>query len=382
MMAIDYSVVPSPAFVLDEKRLRKNLEVINKVQQDAGVTIILALKGYALWKSFPLIKEYLSGATASSLFEALLCKEEFETLAHTYSPAYVPSEFEQLLKLSSHLTFNSLTQFQQFKEVIEKKKPKVSFGLRVNPEYSDVGTDLYNPAAPGSRLGVTAENIGNSLPEGIEGLHFHTLCESDSYSLQRVLNAFEGRFGHLLPALKWVNFGGGHLMTKKGYNLDHLINLLKDFKQRHPHLKIILEPGGAIAWQTGELVSTVLDIVENNGIKTAMLDVSFTAHMPDTLEMPYRPAIKGASADKTAKKVACRLGGLTCLAGDFMEEYSFDKELKVGDRLVFEDMMHYTMVKTTVFNGVGHPLIGIFKENGNFEVVRTFNYLDFKNRLS
>lgn len=380
-MAIDYSKLPSPCFVLDEARLRKNLELIDSVQQEAGVTIILALKGYALWKSFPLVRQYLKGATASSLHEALLCYEEFGAKAHTYAPAYLPDEFGQIIRLSSHITFNSIAQFERFFPEVKASGEPVSCGIRVNPEYSDVETDLYNPAAPGSRLGMTREQFSDDLPEGLEGLHFHTLCESDSYSLERVLQALEKRFEPFLRRLKWLNMGGGHLMTREGYDIPHLIKLLKDFQGRYPNLKIILEPGGAIAWQTGELKASVLDIVESRGIKTAILDTSFTAHMPDTLEMPYRPKIRGAT-DPVAGKPSYRLGGLTCLAGDFLAEYSFDKELQPGDVLILNDMMHYTMVKTTLFNGVGHPHIAIWREDDSFEIVRSFHYLDFKNRLS
>jgi carboxynorspermidine decarboxylase len=380
-MAIDYSKLPSPCFVLDEARLRKNLELIDSVQQEAGVTIILALKGYALWKSFPLVRQYLKGATASSLHEALLCYEEFGSKAHTYAPAYLPDEFGQIIRLSSHITFNSIAQFERFFPEVKASGKAVSCGIRVNPEYSDVETDLYNPAAPGSRLGMTPEQFSGGLPEGVEGLHFHTLCESDSYSLERVLQALEKRFEPFLRRVKWLNMGGGHLMTREGYDIPHLISLLKDFKSRYPNLQIILEPGGAIAWQTGELKASVLDIVESRGIKTAILDTSFTAHMPDTLEMPYRPRVRGAT-DPVEGKPSYRLGGLTCLAGDFLSEYSFDKELQPGDMLILEDMMHYTMVKTTLFNGVGHPDIAIWREDDSFEIVRKFQYLDFKNRLS
>jgi carboxynorspermidine decarboxylase len=380
-MAIDYSQLPSPCFILDEARLRKNLELIHKVQQEAEVRIILALKGYALWRSFPLVRQYLSGATASSLHEALLCVEEFGSKAHTYAPAYLPDEFEQIIDLSSHITFNSIEQFKRFYPQVQASGKKVSCGIRVNPEYSDVETDLYNPAAPGSRLGMTVEQFEEGLPEGVEGLHFHTLCESDSYSLERVLQALEKRFAPFLRKVKWLNMGGGHLMTREGYDVPHLISLLRDFQGRYPNLQLILEPGGAIAWQTGELKATVLDIVESRGIKTAILDTSFTAHMPDTLEMPYRPKILGAT-DPVEGKPSYRLGGLTCLAGDFLTEYSFDKELQVGDDLILLDMMHYTMVKTTLFNGVGHPAIAIWREDDSLEIVRKFQYLDFKNRLS
>ncbi len=377
---IDYNKVPSPSFVLDLARLRKNLELIQRVQQESGAKVILALKGFAMWRVFPSVKQYLAGATASSLHEARLIFEEMGVPAHTYSPAYADDEFLHVMAYSEHLVFNSITQYQRFKEQV-KVHPHISPGIRVNPEYSSVETDLYNPAAPGSRLGEMVENFGGVLPEGIEGLHAHTLCESAASDLEKMMVAFEQRFASFIPQLKWVNFGGGHLMTRKGYDVEHLIQILKNFKAKYPHLEVILEPGSAIAWETGELVSTVLDIVNSRGVKTAILDVSFTAHMPDTLEMPYRPKVLGAS-DPVEGKPTYRLGGVSCLAGDFMSEYSFDKPLEVGDRLILWDMIHYTMVKTTTFNGVKHPNICIWHENGELEVVREFGYADFRDRLS
>jgi len=380
-MQINTRHIPSPCFVLDEARLRKNLQLIDRVQQEAGVKIILAFKGFAMWSAFPLVKEYLSGATASSLNEARLCFEEMGTKAHTYTPAYLPQEFEEVLEYSSHVVFNSLSQYHQFIHQVNSHPTPISIGLRVNPGYSDVSTELYNPASPTSRLGIGPEALKNGLPEGVEGLHFHVLCESDSYALEEVLNHFEQKFGHLLPQLKWINMGGGHLMTRHDYDLGHLIGLLKNFREKH-NVEVILEPGSAIAWQTGDLMSTVLDIVEEGGVKTALLDVSFTCHMPDTLEMPYKPEVAGAEAKAVHGKHQYRLGGTSCLAGDFLTEYSFEKELKIGDKLVLKDMMHYTMVKTTTFNGVAHPSIGILKEDGAFELLRTFGYEDYKGRLS
>ncbi len=382
---MDFKKIQTPSFVLDESLLRKNLELINHVQKEAGVQIILAFKGFAMWSSFPLVREYLSGATASSRDEARLCFEEMHTRAHTYSVAYLPREFGQIMKYSSHITFNTISQFRRFEKKIaafSENSEKISCGIRVNPEWSPVETMLYNPAAPGSRLGEVVENFKGKLPDGIEGLHFHVLCESTSYDLEKVLENFESKFGKFLPQLKWVNFGGGHLMTKQGYDVPHLIAVLKNFRKKYPHLQVILEPGSAIAWDTGVLVATVLDIVDSKKIKTAILDCSFTAHMPDTLEMPYRPRIRGVHSDCEKGKFQYRLGGVSCLSGDFMEEYGFDKKLKPGDRLVFEDMIHYTMVKTTTFNGVTHPSIAIFRENGQLDVVRKFGYKDYKNRLS
>lgn len=378
---MDYSKIPSPAFVLDENLLRKNLELINEVQNKAGIEIILAYKGFAMWSAFPLVREYLSGATASSLFEARLCFEEMKTRAHVYSPVYFEDEFDELMRYSSHIVFNSINQFQKFYPEIKKADHAISCGIRVNPEFSDVETDLYNPSAPGSRLGVGVDEFPDELPEGIEGIHFHVLCESDSYSLEKVLEKLEVKFGKYLHQVKWVNMGGGHLMTRKGYNHEHLIQLLKNFKQKY-NVKVILEPGSAIAWETGVLVSTVKDIVEHKGVKTAILNVSFTAHMPDTLEMPYRPKIVGATDPTEKSKYIYRLGGVSCLAGDYMEAYDFGKKLGIGNLVIFKDMIHYTMVKTTMFNGVNHPTIAIWKENETVQIVKKFQYEDFKGRLS
>ena len=377
--------IPSPSFVLESRLLRQNLELIRSVQEAAGVNIILALKGFAMWKVFPEVAKYLRGATASSLNEARLIFEEMGCKAHTYAVAYTVDEFPEIMRYSSHITFNSVAQYKRFKPLVDAFPEKISCGIRVNPEYSTVEVELYNPAAPGSRLGeVDVRLLGgleNGFLDGLEGIHFHTLCESSSYDLEKTLEAFETRFGKFLPFVKWVNMGGGHLMTRKGYNTAHLISLLKAFKIRYPHLEVILEPGSAIAWDTGFLLATVLDIHESRGIKTAIMDISFTAHMPDTLEMPYRPRIRGAN-DPAEGKPAYRIGGVSCLSGDYMYEYSFDKELEIGDRLVFEDMIHYTMVKTTMFNGVRHPDICILREDGNLEIVRRFGYEDYKAKLS
>ncbi len=371
--------IPSPAYVLEEEKLIQNLERIAEVQERAGITVLLALKAFAMWPVFPLVRKYLRGATGSSLPETRLIYEEMGCRAHTYSPAYLPEEMAELLSYSSHLTFNSLSQFRQYKDQVQATKYDVSIGLRVNPEFSTVEIDLYNPASPIGRLGETAPNI-DALPKEIEGLHFHTLCESSSSALAGVLEAFEEKFGHFLPQLKWVNFGGGHLITRSDYDRDHLVELLQEFKARHPHLEVILEPGSAIAWETGFLLADVLDIVENHGVKTAILNVSFTAHMPDTLEMPYRPIVRGAS-DPIPGKPTYRLGGVSCLAGDFLTEYSFEAPLQIGDHLILEDMIHYTMVKTTMFNGVKHPAIVLKRKDGTLKVLREFSYNDFKQRL-
>jgi len=367
---------PLPCFLLEEEKLINNLRLIKSIRKEAGVDIILALKAFSLWPTFPLIKKYMSGATASSLWEALLCNDEMGRKAHTYAPAYLPEDLKQLCDLSSHLTVNSLNEYYRHQDLLSAKK--VSVGLRVNPEYSIVETDLYNPAAVGSRLGVPSEVLEkNGLPPEIEGLHFHTLCESSAEDFKKTLEVFEQKFRKYFKQLKWVNFGGGHLITKAGYNVDLLIETLLEFKSRHK-LKIILEPGSAIAWQTGDLHSRVLDIVDNGGVKTAILDVSFTAHMPDTLEMPYRPEVEETDPKG---KYKYKLGGVSCLAGDYLDDYRFVAPLQVGDVLVLKDMMHYTMVKTTMFNGVKHPSIGFRKKNGNIDIWRKFTYQDFKNRL-
>jgi carboxynorspermidine decarboxylase len=378
---MNFDKIPSPAFVLDEKLLRQNLELISQVQHDAEIEIILAFKGFAMWSAFPLVRQYLSGATGSSLNEARLCFEEMKTRAHVYSPVYFENEFGELMDYTSHIVFNSFNQFERFYPKTKNAGHMISCGIRVNPEYSDVGTDLYNPSSAGSRLGVGSNEFPDELPDGIEGIHFHVLCESDSYSLEEVLKNLETRYEKYLHHVKWVNMGGGHLMTRKGYNHQHLIQLLKNFKEKY-NVKVILEPGSAIAWETGVLVSTVQDIVEHKGIRTAILDVSFTAHMPDTLEMPYRPKIIGASEPNENSKFLYRLGGVSCLAGDFMEVYDFGHELQVGEKIIFLDMIHYTMVKTSMFNGVKHPAIAIWKETGELEIIREFEYEDFKNKLS
>lgn len=379
---MDLKKIPSPCFVLEEARLRNNLEVIARVQRESGAQIILAFKGFAMWSAFPIVREYVGGATASSLNEVMLCYEEMGTEAHTYAVAYTPREFNKILRHSSHITFNSLSQWELYGKKVLNFEEKVSPGIRVNPGWSPVGTALYNPASPGSRLGEPVENFKGKLPAGIEGLHFHTLCESTSFDLEKTLEYFEQQFGAFFPQLKWVNFGGGHLMTRKGYDVAHLIGVLKSFKTRYPHLHVILEPGSAFAWDTGVLVATVLDVVHNKGVKTAILDVSFTAHMPDTLEMPYRPGVRGANADTAGGKNLYRLGGVSCLSGDFLEAYAFEKPLKIGQKVVFEDMIHYTMVKTSTFNGVTHPSIAIYRPDGRLEVVRKFGYKDYKRRLS
>ena len=378
---IDFSKVPSPCFVMEEELLRNNLKKIADVKKRAGVEIILAFKAFALWKAFPIINEYVGFSTASSINEARLAYEEMGNLAHTYAPSYTDEEFPEFLKYSSHISFNSVAQFERFYPKVVSDGNRVKCGLRINPEFSVVETDMYNPSMPGSRLGVTAAKLGNCLPQGITGLHVHNLCENNSYALEETFKAIEVKFGHLLHKIEWLNLGGGHLMTHADYNIEHLVNILISFKKRHPNIEIIMEPGSAFVWQTGVLVSNVTDIVENEGVVTAMLNVSFACHMPDTLEMPYKPKIRGANQDSVEGKPTYRLGGNSCLSGDFMGDWSFDKPLQVGDQIVFEDMIHYTTVKTTMFNGVSHPSIGLWSKNNEFVLYRKFGYEDYKSRM-
>ena len=378
---IDFLKLPSPCYVLDEELLDRNLAVIDRVRRESGAEIIVALKACAMWSIFPELARHSDGATASSAAEARLVREEFGSPAHTYAPVYTERDIDEILRCSSHITFNSLTQFERFGQ--RALINGLSCGLRINPEYSPVETDLYNPCVAGSRLGVTAGQLAacGGLPEGIEGLHFHVLCESRPEHLRLALEAVERRFGDCLDRVKWLNMGGGHLMTHAEYDCDGLIALLKEFKSRHPHLRLILEPGSAFTWRTGYLVSTVEDIVVNGGVHTAMLDVSFACHMPDCLEMPYKPAIVGAHEPAEGER-RWRMGGTSCLAGDFYGDWAFDHELKVGERIVFEDMIHYTMVKTTMFNGVHHPAIAIARRDGRLDIIREFGYEDFRNRMS
>lgn len=377
---VDFNQFPSPCYIIEEALLRRNLSLIKRVKQAAGVEIILAFKAFALWRAFPIIREYISYSTASSPHEARLAFEQMGAKAHTYSPAYKDTDFDIYRRYSSHITFNSLTQFARFYPLIDQQTTPISCGLRINPEFSDVETDLYNPCAPGSRLGITALELGDRVPQGIEGLHFHTLCESSSYDLERTLQVVEQRFASLLQQVKWINMGGGHLMTRQGYDVDHLISLLISFKARYPHLEVILEPGSAFAWQTGVLMSEVVDIVSNQGIQTAITDVSFACHMPDCLEMPYQPEIRGAVKGDVAGKHYYRIGGNSCLSGDYMAGWSFDQPLEVGQRVIFEDMIHYTIVKSTMFNGVQHPAIAIWRSNQQAELWREFDYEDYKHR--
>lgn len=374
---LDYSQVPSPCYVLDESRLRKNMETLDEIQKKTGVKIICALKGYSFWRSFPLIGQYLAGATASSLNEARLAKEEMGKEVHVFAPVYEDDEIDEILSYAGHISFNSFSQWQRFKD--KTMKAGVSAGIRVNPQFSTVDTDLYNPCGKFSRLGVTEAEFKPELLDGIEGLHFHALCEQDADALEGVLKAFEQHFGKYLPQMKWVNFGGGHHITRKDYHRDELVRILKDFMGRYPHLTVIMEPGEAVGWQTGELVTSIGDIVHNE-MDIAILNVSISDHMPDCLEMPYRPAVTGAGMPGE-KKYTYKLTGNSCLAGDQLGDFSFDHPLQVGEKIIFEDMIHYTMVKTTFFNGVRHPSIGKFDEQGKFHLLHKFTYQQFKDKL-
>ena len=374
-----------PYYLFEERLLRRNLELIKHVADSAGVEIILAFKAFALWKTFPVFREYIKHTTASSLNEAMLSYHEFGSLAHTYSPAYTEDDFPAILDCSGHITFNSLSQYERFMPMVRSyNKHEVSVGVRINPEYSEIETELYNPCAPGSRFGILADQLPEMLPEGIEGFHCHCHCES----LENTLVHLEEKFGRWFNQIKWLNLGGGHLMTRSDYNVSYLINILLSLKNRYPHLRIILEPGSAFAWQTGPLVAQVVDIVENHGIRTAILNVSFTCHMPDCLEMPYQPSVRGAEtlpfdAVKTAKPDdnIYRLGGNSCLSGDYMGSWKFPHPLVIGQEIIFEDMIHYTTVKTCMFNGIAHPSIVFEHLNGTRELLREYDFNDYRNRM-
>lgn len=385
---IDYAQIPSPCYVVDEERLVRNLSVIRKVADAAGCRVIMALKAQALWRLFPLMRQYADGTTASSLGEALVAVRHFGGLTHTYAPVYTETDFPALLQCSSHITFNSLTQLRRFRPYCERLERPVSLGIRVNPMWSEVQTDLYNPCAEGSRLGVTPEALSEGLPEGVEGVHFHTLCESMDTDLEKTLDVVEKRFSKALDQAQWINMGGGHLITHENYDVSHLIEVLRAFRMRHPHLEVILEPGAAFVWRTGELVVTVEDVVVNSGVQTAMLNVSFACHMPDCLEMPYQPNIIGAIKDNDNAGGASdkfvyryRMGGCSCLSGDYVGDWLFDHPLCVGERIVFEDMIHYTFVKTTMFNGVSHPAIALWREKEGLQILRAFSASEYEARM-
>jgi len=371
--------IPSPSWVLEEKLLEKNLKILEDIQNRSGAKILLALKGYSLWASFPQISKTLKGCCASGLWEAKLADEEFSREVHTYSPAFKKEELEEIARISNHIVFNSPNQFKRFSHKALKINPNISLGIRINPEYSSSPVEMYNPCGVFSRLGTTAKNFDENILDICSGFHFHALCEESAESLEKVLEKFEHKFEKYLYALKWINFGGGHHITKDGYNIEKLISLIIKFREKYG-VEIYLELGEAVGWESGSLVATVLDIINNN-MDIAILDISAEAHLPDTIIMPYRAKVRGAG-NKNEKSFTYRLAGNSCLAGDIMGDYSFDTPLKIGDRIIFEDQIHYTMVKATTFNGITLPSICILDKSGNLRVIREFEYNDFKNRLS
>ncbi len=379
MRPIDLTQVTTPAYVLEEALLKRNLAVLDRVQRESGAKIILALKGFAFWSAFPVIREVLHGATASSLNEARLAREEMRKEVHVYAVAYKDEEFPEILSLADHVVFNSFSQWKRLRPLVQQSDRKIACGIRVNPQYSEVKTPLYDPCYRFSRLGVTREQFQEDELEGISGLHFHSHCGNNSDALERGVKVFEERFGAFLPKMQWVNFGGGHHITRADYDVDRLIRVVKDFREKWG-VEVYLEPGEAVGWQTGPLVSSVVDIVHNE-MDIVILDASASAHMPDVLEMPYRPEVRGAG-DAGVLPHTYRLTGLTCLAGDVVGDYSFAEPLKVGDKVVFEDMIHYTIVKNTTFNGVQLPSLAIWTEAGELKVVKRFGYEDYKSRNS
>ena len=378
-MNIDFSAVPSPCYIVDERLLEKNLKVLHSVQQRTGCSILLALKGFSMFSVFPLVGKYLKGITSSSLFEARLGFEKMGKEVHVYAPAYVESEFDELLGYVDHIVFNSFDQWNNFKARVKNYPKKIECGIRVNPEYSEIETPIYNPCYKNSRLGVTLSNFRPEDLDGIDGLHFHTMCEQNSDTLERTVRVVDEKFGRFIKNMKWLNMGGGHHITRPDYDIETLIRSIMYFKDKYP-VDIYLEPGEAIALNTGYLVATVLDIVEND-MNIAILDTSAACHMPDVIEMPYRPNIIDAGKPEEYANTY-RLGGLTCLAGDVIGNYSFKQPLKPGDRLVFCDMAHYTMVKNNTFNGVNLPSIALYNEAEGIRVIRRFGYEDYASRLS
>ena len=374
----------TPYYLCEEALLEKNLLLLDRVQKESGAKIILALKGFAMHSTFPLVSKYLKGCTASGLHEARLAYEEFKKYnekaeVHTYSPAYSEDDIKKISKISEHIVFNSPNQLFKYVDLVKSINPKVSLSLRINPEVSASPKDIYNPCGIYSRLGTTLKNFNEDVLEYIDGLNFHALCEQDVDALEEVLKSFESNFSKYFKNLKYINFGGGHHITKKGYDVEKLIKIIKTFKERYD-VEVYLEPGEAVGWEVGYLVSSVLDTF-NNGMDVAILDTSAEAHMPDTLAMPYRAEVRGA-AEAGKKKYTYRLGGNTCLAGDIMGDYSFDEPLKVGDKVIFEDQIHYTFVKNTTFNGIKLPSLVLKKLDGSLELVKEFGYEDYKNRLS
>ena len=376
-MSIDFNSLKTPCYVVDESLLIKNLELLKYVQDKTGCSILLAQKGFSMYSVYPLVGKYLKGVTSSSLFEAKLGYEEMGKEVHIYAPAYKEDEFDEIMKYSDHIVFNSFSQWNKFKDKIKNSKKHIECGIRINPEYSEIETDIYNPCFENSRLGTILDNFREEDLEGIDGLHFHTMCEQNSDTLERTLKVVEEKFGKYLKGMKWLNFGGGHHITRPDYDVEKLIKCISYMQEKYD-LKIYLEPGEAVALNTGFLVSTVLDVVKNNR-DLAIMDTSAACHMPDVLEMPYRPNIIN-SGMPNEKKYTYRLGGPTCLAGDIIGDYSFEEPLKPGDKLVFCDMAHYSMVKNNTFNGINLPDIVLWGKDGA-KIIKTFNYEDFKRRL-
>lgn len=379
-MKIDFNLLPTPCYIVDERLLTKNLEILHSVQERTGCSILLALKGFSMFSVFPLIGKYLKGVTSSSLFEARLGYEKMGKEVHIYSPAYIEEDFDSILKYCDHIVFNSFDQWNQYKSRVKGVKSKnIECGIRINPEYSEIKTPIYDPCFNFSRLGVTLENFKPEELEGIDGLHFHTLCEQNSDTLERTIKVVDERFGPYIKKMKWLNMGGGHHITRPDYDIETLIRCIQFFQDKYG-VKVYLEPGEAIALNTGFLVTKVLDIL-NNGMNIAILDTSAACHMPDVLEMPYRPNIIGGG-NPDEFEYTYRLGGPTCLSGDIIGDYSFKNSLKKGDRLVFCDMAHYTMVKNNTFNGVNLPSIALYSEKEGIKIIRKFGYEDFASRLS
>ena len=378
-MMHNFDAVETPCYICEEELLEKNLKLFEYVQNKSGAKIILALKGFAMWSTFPMVEKYLKGCTASGLHEALLAREYFKGEVHTYSPAFKDEEIDEIATISDDIIFNSPNQLFKYVERVKDINPNIKISLRINPEYSASPKDIYNPCGIYSRLGTTLANFDESILKYINGLNFHALCEQNVDALEAVLDAFEKKFSKYFKELKYINFGGGHHITKEGYDVERLIEVIQNFKTKYD-VDVYLEPGEAVGWQTGTLVATVLDTFYN-GIDVAILDTSAEAHMPDTLAMPYRAMVRN-SGEAGEKDYTYRFGGNTCLAGDIMGDYSFDSPLKVGDKVIFEDQIHYTFVKNTTFNGIRLPSLAIYRKNGKLDVIKNFGYEDYKNRLS
>lgn len=364
-------MIPSPCFVLEREKLLSNLEILVHTAQAAEVDLLIALKAFSLPEGLEIIRPYVRGASTSSLLETRLAARYLRLPIHLYAPAYHPAEVPLLVPNIDHWVFNSLSQLERYRAFFS---PSMEIGLRVNPYYGKAASPLYNPGVAGSRLGIPPGGLPDPLPAGVSGLHVHTLCEADSYALENLLQSMEAHFAPALRQVRWLNLGGGHLITAEFYDREHFVSTIKAFRSRFPNLeKIYIEPGAAFVWEAGYLEAQVLDIVESGGIQTAILDISFAAHLPDTLEMPYKPRIRHAIEPPNSRYPTYRMGGLTCMAGDYVGEYSFSQPLEIGQRIQFEDMMHYTLVKTTFFNGVSHPAVGILSESGAFVLVRKFD---------